>query len=185
MHNEIKNELTPTASLKNATMLFLFLSLLSLGIINLYGNEKDKQEMNSIKPKYLEVLKKLDESERNRLMDLRSKNIVKFRVEILKTQSQQNKKKAKERKKEIIRMLKNYSNEQDENKKVEMLKKIKLKIAEDLAEKIKINEAKIKKLSFRLEKLKKKIEFYKQHKDSAVDKTLQNLIKTLNTQKNN
>jgi chaperonin cofactor prefoldin len=69
-------------------------------------------------------------------------------------------------------------------KKTEIMKEVKKKIAEDLAGKIKINEAKIKKLSYRLENLKKTIEFYKEHKDAAVDKTFQSLIKAAGITKN-
>lgn len=168
---------------KKSLLLFLLLTVLSLGIADIYCSDKE-EKVENIKAEYMEIINNLDESEQNRLLNLRKKNARKFRIEVLRIQSQRNKQEAIKRKKEIIEMLKNYGNEQDETKKTEIMKEVKKKIAEDLAGKIKINEAKIKKLSYRLENLKKTIEFYKEHKDAAVDKTFQSLIKAAGITKN-
>jgi hypothetical protein len=168
---------------KKSLLLFLLLTVLSLGIADIYCSDK-AEKVENIKAEYMEIINNLDESEQNRLLNLRKKNARKFRIEVLRIQSQRNKQEAIKRKKEIIEMLKNYGNEQDETKKTEIMKEVKKKIAEDLAGKIKINEAKIKKLSYRLENLKKTIEFYKEHKDAAVDKTFQSLIKAAGITKN-
>jgi len=172
MKNKTSSDFLSAFEFKRLMLSVLFAAVVSSGIVKLYGNE-DNATAGAVKPEFMEILNTLSEDEKERLLNLRRKSVVKFRMEILKIQNQKNKQKANERKKEIIRMLKAYEKEQDDKKKADMLENIRQKIAEGLAEKIRINEAKIKRLSRRLEKLKKTIEFYKEHEDSAVDKTLQ------------
>jgi hypothetical protein len=172
MKDKTSSDFLSAFEFKRLMLSVLFAAVVSSGIVKLYGNE-DKATAGAVKPEFMEILNTLSKDEKEKLLNLRRKSIVKFRMEVLKIQNQKNKQKANERKKEIIRMLKAYEKEQDDKKKAEMLENIRQKIAEGLAEKIRINEAKIKRLSRRLEKLKKTIEFYKEHEDSAVDKTLQ------------
>jgi hypothetical protein len=101
---------------KKSLLLFLLLTVLSLGIADIYCSDK-AEKVENIKAEYMEIINNLDESEQNRLLNLRKKNARKFRIEVLRIQSQRNKQEAIKRKKEIIEMLKNYGNEQDETKK--------------------------------------------------------------------